>query len=348
MGDVVHALPAVSDICRLRPDVEVHWMVESAFASIPALHPGVKRVLPMAWRKWRKSLWTAASQAAIGAFRHELRRDKYDLVLDLQGLLLKSVLWGVQARGPLVGYDRHSVREPLAALCYSRVAAVPRELQAVQRNRQLAAAHLGYAVPQAPADFGVLAPTGGWRPSAADLPAGAVAPSAADVTGLANAPFAALIPCASRPEKLWPEDHWIALGQRLRAAGLLPVVVWGSADEGQRAQRIAQGCGGVVPPLLSVAEMAGVLGRAQHVVGLDTGFTHLGAAFGCPTLGIYCDHEPGLAGITGSGPVASLGGKGQVPSREAVLAQLVAQIAARAAAWVAVHPPPQAQQRPKR
>ena len=60
--------------------------------------------------------------------------------------------------------------------------------------------------------------------------------------------------------------------------------------------------------------------------GLDTGFTHLAAALGRPTLGIYCDHEPGLAGITGPGRVASIGGKGQVPGRNEVLALLDQQI----------------------
>ena len=65
--------------------------------------------------------------------------------------------------------------------------------------------------------------------------------------------------------------------------------------------------------------MAAVLAGAQQVVGLDTGFTHLAAALGRPTLGVYCDHDPGLAGITGPGAVASIGGKGRVPSREAVL-----------------------------
>ncbi len=72
--------------------------------------------------------------------------------------------------------------------------------------------------------------------------------------------------------------------------------------------------------------MASVLAGAQHVVGLDTGFTHLAAALGRPTLGIYCDHEPGLAGITGPGLVASIGGRAQVPSRAEVLALFERQL----------------------
>ena len=74
--------------------------------------------------------------------------------------------------------------------------------------------------------------------------------------------------------------------------------------------------------------MAGLLAGARHVVGLDTGFTHLAAALGRPTIGIYCDHEPGLAGVTGPGLVASLGGKGQVPALRELLILLDQQMAA--------------------
>ncbi|HOB96160.1 MAG TPA: lipopolysaccharide heptosyltransferase I [Aquabacterium sp.] len=308
MGDVVHALPAVTDLLRNRPGLAVDWLVEAPFAAIPLLHPGVRRVIPIAWRKWRRSLFAPATRAALGAARAELRRDRYDLVIDLQGLL-KSVMWGLQARGPLAGYDRHSVREPLAALAYRRTARVPRELHAVARCRSLVAQLMGDALPATPPDFGLVVP----------------APSARGWAAPDNA--AALVPCASRPEKLWPEDRWIAVGLRLRKAGLQPVVVWGSEDERRRAERIADGCGALVPPFLGVADMAAVLGRARQIVGLDTGFSHLGAAFGAPTVGIYCDHEPGLAGITGPGPVASVGGRRQVPTLDAVLQLLERHLA---------------------
>ena len=248
MGDVVHALPAVTDLHRAVPGVQVDWLVEAPFAAIPRLHAGVARVLPLAWRQWRKSWWAPATRAAMAALRTDLRRERYDLVIDLQGLL-KSALWGLQARGPLVGYGFSSAREPAAALFYRRRADVPRQLQAVQRNRRLVAAHLaalGYTVPMpdgAP-DFGIAAPVGVW---AVPVPHGAGT--------------AALIPCASRPEKLWPEDRWIAVGQRLATAGLTPVLIWGSADERARAGRIAAGCGGLVPPFLSVAQHRSAVGH---------------------------------------------------------------------------------------
>jgi heptosyltransferase I len=309
MGDVVHAMPVVADIHRHLPNAKIDWLVESPFAAIPQMHPGVHSVWPMAWRKWRKHLFSGSTWQAMGALRNNLRGARYDLVLDLQGLL-KSALWARRANAPVLGYDRRSIREPLAASLYARTAQVGRQLHAVQRCRLLAAAHLGYAASDVlnhPPDFGLQAPAGGWAPSKA---------------------YAVLIPNASRPEKLWPERHWIAVGNRLHERGLTPIVLWGSQDEQTLAERIAAGCEGDVPPFLKVGEMASVLAGAQQVVGLDTGFSHLAAAFGRPTIGIYCDHEPGLAGITGPGPVASIGAKGQVPGKTEVMALLDQQLGA--------------------
>ncbi len=303
MGDVVHAMPVVNDIRRHHPQAQIDWLVEAPFAAIPQMHPGVQRVLPMAWRKWRGQLTQRATWQAMGRLRGELRGGRYEGVLDLQGLL-KSALWARQTGSPVLGYDKNSIREPAAAWFYQHKVAVPRPLQAVQRCRLLAAAHLGYLI-DGPPDFGLRAPAATWTPRAA---------------------YAVLIPNASRREKLWPERQWIEVGKRLKERGWMPVVLWGRPEEQTLAERIAAGCDGDVPPFLRVGETAAVLAGAHQVVGLDTGFTHLAAALGRPTLGIYCDHEPGLAGITGPGRVASIGGKGQVPGRNEVLALLEQQI----------------------
>lgn len=299
MGDVVHALPAISDMARELPGVQIDWLVEQAFSAMPAQHRAVDRVITLQWRKWRKNLLKPETRAAIGAWQAEMKRHRYDLIIDMQGLL-KSARFACVAQGPRAGYDWRSIREPLASLFYSRTARVSRQLHAVERCRRLASQVLGYPLPSTPPDFGLRASPEAWSPS--------------------TAPFAVLIPCASRPEKLWPQADWIAVGKQLRQRGLEVAVMWGSPEEERRAQAVAAGCAGVVPPFLTVAQAADTLSKAALVVGLDTGLSHLAAAHGRPTIGIYCDHEPGLAGIMGPGKVASLGGKGQVPPQADVLA----------------------------
>ncbi|TAK79287.1 MAG: lipopolysaccharide heptosyltransferase I [Aquabacterium sp.] len=306
MGDVVHALPAVSDLAAALPEARIDWLVERAFAAIPQQHRAVRRVIPLAWRKWRRSLLKPSgtqARAEFGAWWSELRGERYDLVIDLQGLV-KSALFASCAHGPRAGYDRDSIREPLASLFYGRSFAVPRNLQAVVRCRRLVAAILGRPQPVDAPDFGLRG-----REAPADAIAAAAVP---------EGDYGVLIPCASRAEKLWPEDAWIALGRQWLARGRRPVILWGSPEEEARARRIAQSCEGSVPPFLSVGQTMPLLAGAQEVIGLDTGLTHLAAAFGPPTLGIYCDHDPGLAGVTGPGRVASVGGKGVVPGLEQV------------------------------
>jgi heptosyltransferase I len=303
MGDVVHALPVVHDMRRAFPNLQIEWLVEASYAALPRMHPGVNRVLPFNWRRWRRKLLDADTWRAMRALRAQLREQAYDCVLDLQGLF-KSALWGRQALGPLMGYDSASARDPVAPWLYARKAKVSLQQHAIHRCRQLAAAHLGYPVPADPPVFGIAPGPGAWK---------------------LRGPSAALIPCASRPEKIWPEARWIAVGKRIKAMGLWPLVIWGTEEEQVRAERIAAGCEGDVPPFLNVHDMASLLSQTKRVIGLDTGFSHLAAALGRPTIGIYCDHEPGLAGIVGSGEVASVGGRGQVPSLQHVLALLEQQ-----------------------
>ena len=297
MGDVVHTLPAVSDIAHNLPDATVDWLVEASFSPIPAMHSAVRNVIPISWRRWRKSLLSRETRTAISAARTALRAERYDLILDLQGLV-KSALFATQACGPRAGYDSASAREWLASMFYSKRAAVDKSLHAIERSRQLAAAHLGYPV-VGPPQFCLTTATGTWLPS--------------------QPRYAVLITGASRPEKLWPEASWRAVAVALQARGFAIVWMWGSPVEGARSKRLASTAGGEVPPFLTVKDASAVLAGASICVGLDTGFTHIAAAFGVDTLGIYCDHEPGLVGIVGPGQVVSIGGRGQVPDVQQVL-----------------------------
>ena len=318
MGDVVHALPMVADAHEWARErgvaLEVDWLVEPAFSALPELHEGVHRVHRLPWRKWRKALFRPSTARATWQAMRELRQTlqarSYDLVVDAQGLL-KSALWARQAHAPVAGYDRRSIREPLASLCYGRRHAVGRELHAVERCRRLMRSALSgqplrmeESLP--PPDFGLQRPALARPYAHAQL----------------KPDYFVLIPNASRPEKHWPDADWQAVGLRLAERGWQAVVLWGSRTEEAMAQRIAQACGGWVPPFLTVEEATRLLAGAKMVVGLDTGFAHVAAAVGRPVVGIYCDHEPGLTGITGPAPGASLGGKGQRPARADVLAAI--------------------------
>ena len=300
MGDLVHNLPLVSDLLAYAPDAQIDWVAEEAYAPIPALHPGVRRVLPVAWRRWRKQLGHAAAWREMGEFRAALQAERYDLILDTQGLW-KSLAIGKLAHGRIVGGDRHSIKEGGAALFYDQALPIAWSRHVIDRCRAVGAGALGYAI-DTPPRFNIRA-----EPLVADW--------------LPNGPYCVLMHAASRPEKLWPEAHWAALGRHLAERGLAAVLPWGSPEEKARAERLAAALpGAVVPPLMTLDVAARFLVGAKLVVGLDTGFTHFAAALARPTVGIFCDSDGAQAAVHGDAYCRSFGRKGAPPDYPTVLA----------------------------
>ena len=291
LGDVVHNCPAVSDVARALPGAAIDWVVEEGFAGIAALHPAVRRVIPVAVRRWRRALWRPSVWSEIGAWRRELRRERYDAVIDTQSLF-KSALISASARGKRHGLDRSSAREVLAPMFYDVRHSVPRAMHAVERNRQLAGKALGYPI-GTPVEYGLRVP------------------------GAAKASYAVLLTMTSRADKLWPDEHWIELARALRMPSMLP---WGSDAERERAQHIAKQVGGTLSPRrLGIDELANLFVGAHAVIGLDTGLTHFAAALGVPTVGVYCGSDPALTGIYGAPRGRNVGGPGRLPGVSEVL-----------------------------
>jgi heptosyltransferase-1 len=295
LGDVVHNGPAVSDAARALPGAQIDWVVEEPFAGVAAMHRAVRRVIPVAVRRWRTALWRPAVWSEIRDVRRALRAERYDAVVDTQSLI-KSAFLARLASGRHHGMDWASAREPLASLLYGVRHAVPRAAHAVERNRQLAARSLGYA-PQEGVDYGLRVP-------AAERKSG----------------YVVLLTMTSRADKLWPDERWIELAHELRRPAILP---WGSDAEHARARRIADAIGGTVPSRMNLQELARLFGAAHGVIGLDTGLTHLAAALGKPTVGIYCGSDPALTGLYGSPHAKNVGDAGRMPAVTDVL-QLLA------------------------
>lgn len=299
LGDVIHALPVVTDLRREFPRLAIDWCVEESFAAIPRLHPAVDRILPVAVRRWRKQLFSAATWREIRAFRRSLRAVDYDAVLDLQGLI-KSALIASQACGPVCGYDAAAAREPLAARFYDATYLIPKVAHAVQRNRWLASAALELPL-ETPLDYGIAA-----TPLAADW--------------LPRTPYVILLTATSRDDKLWPESRWIALGEKLHAQGYRAILPAGSPPERIRAETLAAAIPeAVVAPPLPLDALARLMAGATGAIGVDTGLTHLAAALNRPAVALYTATDPGLTGVLGTAPFRNLGGQGKIPEVAAVL-----------------------------
>jgi heptosyltransferase-1 len=300
LGDVIHNLPVLSDLRQVFPDAAIDWCVEEGFADIPRLHPAVDQVIPVAIRRWRNTLGRLATWREVRNFRARIRARSYDAVLDTQGLL-KSALIARQAQGRRYGYAAESAREPVAARFYEETFVIPRNAHAVERNRWLAAAAFDYPVDLA-LDYGISAPP-------------------IDDACRSSERLVILLTATSRDDKLWDETNWCVLGRALLERGLTPVLPAGNALERQRAERIAAALpGAIVPPPLSLPQVAAMIARADLAVGVDTGLAHLAAALRVPVIALYVATDPALTGVYGSGFVRNLGRCAAPPSTAAVLA----------------------------
>ena len=296
LGDVVHHMPAVTDARKAHPDATFSWLVEEAFAPLVRLHPAIDTVIPVASRRWRKSLYAPATIAEIRASFRNIRAQRYDEIVDTQGLLRTAILTRA-ARGMRHGYDASSVREPLASLFYDVRHRVERDMHAVERNRILSGLALGYAPDEAP-DFGL---------------------DRAQIGKDSTSRYGLLLHATARREKQWPDADWIAFA-KLFAQRFELLLPWGTEAERARSEYIAAAVPGArVPDRAPLDQIAKLIAGAQFVVGVDTGLLHLAAALGVPVVAIFAGSEPALTGPMGRGRLSILGDDGKPPSVDAVV-----------------------------
>ncbi|BAP43012.1 lipopolysaccharide heptosyltransferase I [Pseudomonas sp. 21LCFQ02] len=285
LGDVIHALPALTDAARALPGVRFDWVVEEGFAEIPSWHPAVDTVIPVAIRRWRKNLWQTWKSGEWAAFKRRLRDTRYDVVIDAQGLF-KSAWLTRYVNAPVAGLDRESAREPLASRFYDRDRRYPvaRGQHAVERLRQLFAQALGYPLPSGLGDYGLK--------------------RLESLSDSLDAPYVLFLHGTTWATKHWPELYWRQLAEQMAARGLQVRLPWGNPAEKARAERIAEGLdNAAVLPKLNLAGVARVLAGAEACVAVDTGIGHLAAALDVPTVSLFGPTNPGLTGAYGKSQV---------------------------------------------
>lgn len=285
MGDVIHTLPALTDAGKVFPEIKFDWLVEENFAEIPTWHPLVEKIIPVALRRWRKNLFSFKTIAEITACRKELKKTRYDLIIDAQGLL-KSVWLMFLAKGMRVGLNWQCAREPLVSLFYQKKhqAGKIKEIHAVQRMRNLFSSALSYSIVDSKVDYGI--------------------DRRKFLKINDEKPYILFLHGTTWPTKHWPEVYWSALANRVNECGLIVKLPWGNVAEQERAQRIAASCKyAEVLPRMQLADIAAVLAGAKAAVAVDTGLCHLAAALNVPTVSLYGPTNPILTGALGESQV---------------------------------------------
>ncbi len=327
LGDVLHNLPIVWDLRKRLPDAQIDWIVEEGYVHL--LEPlkttekfrGIDRIIPVAFRRWRKNLFSIRTWREFFAMRKLLQSVSYDIVIETQGLLKSALVCALARKSKhaivsgLGNASEHSGYEPMARIFYNQSVHVPVKCHAIDRSRWVMCSALDWPLFDRRSESPLFYPSdfvGQLEPLAFEglrkLPNGAVVP------------YVVCFHSTARAAKRWPSENWVELGKTLSSQGYQVIFPWGSPEEMKISALMAsQVPGAIVPRAFSIEEAYRLVAHAALTIGVDTGLTHLAAVLGKPTIEIYCDSPRWKTEGYWSSNIANLGDFKSLPQVNAVL-----------------------------
>lgn len=288
LGDIVHSLPVLSALKELYPASSIDWIVNASFEPLIAGHPDLRATVPFQRGTFRKGLWPSLRYAA--QFAGRLRKNRYDLVVDLQGLLRTGIMAAATGAPVRVGFanaregSRHFYTHRVEVPDAESIHAVDRYWRIVEA---LGGGHLAkrFHVPIQPSELEVL------EREFVEYPR----------------PWIAIAPGSKWLTKRWPPAHFATLANRARAEFGGTCFLVGAAEDAALAvefRRFAEGASVDLTGRTSLPKLAALLSRCDAMLANDTGPLHLAAALGTPCIAPYtctkvAKHGPYGIGHTG-------------------------------------------------
>jgi heptosyltransferase-1 len=327
LGDVLHNLPIVWDLRKRLPEAQIDWIVEEGYVHL--LEPlkttetfrGIDRIIPVAFRRWRKNLFSINTWSEFFAMRKSLQASTYDVVLETQGLLKSALVCALAKKSEhaivsgLGNATEHSGYEPMARMFYNQSVHVPLKCHAIDRSRWVMCSAFDWPLlnrneepplfyPQQFVEQLPLLHFEGLKKTNEGIPV----------------PYVVCFHSTARAAKRWPNDLWVELGKALSNQGYQVLFPWGSPEEMKISALMAsQIPGAIVPRAFSIEEAYRLVAHAALTIGVDTGLTHLAAVLGKPTVEMYCDSPKWKTEGYWSGKIINLGDYKHIPQANTVL-----------------------------
>lgn len=269
LGDIVHAMVALQFIKQQRPDIEIDWVVEERFSGLLQHNPDISRILTVNLKSLKKNI--------IGIIKetNKVRRyaeNNYDLVIDAQGLI-KSALTAWLLGKKTAGFDKNSIRESVASRFYDIKVASAYHENTIDRNVTALSTPLDIKISSQ--DIHEKKPFLFWQHANPKL----------DKYILKNRKAIVLVIGSTWESRNYPAEKFVKIAEAL---GENCLVTWGNQDEKAKAEWMAKQCANItVLPKMDMNDLKSVIGRADLVIGNDTGPTHMAWALNRPSLTIF-------------------------------------------------------------
>ena len=339
LGDVLHNLPIVWDLRSRLPDAQIDWIVEEGYVHLleplktTATFKGIDQIIPVAFRRWRKNLFSLRMWREFFAMRKKLQATTYDVLLETQGLLKSALVCALAKKSNnavvagLGNATEHSGYEPMARMFYSESVHVPLKCHAIDRSRWVMCSAFDWPLFNRNEDPPRFYP----QAFVERLPPLLFEGLKKTEEG-APIPYVVCFHSTARAAKRWPNEHWVELGKELSRQGYQVILPWGSESEMKVSALIAsQIPGAIVPRAFSIEEAYSLVAHAALTIGVDTGLTHLSAVLGKPTVEIYCDSPRWKTEGYWSGVIANVGDMKTIPLIDEVMMAAQAVLVAQSA-----------------
>ena len=275
-GDIVHALPALANIRRELPDAEIGWVVDRRYAEILRENTLIDHLIEIETKSLRGGKMIEETLLDAGKQLGSVRKYKFEVALDMQGLLKSSAVARYSGSKKRWGFSRQDLREPASRFFYTDTVSVAPQTHVIRKNIALAAAALGIEPAASNFEFPI------FTAEAHRNEANAIAEKA-------GGDFVILNPAGGWVTKLWHAEKYGQLADMIwRDLGLASVIAVGPSDEslGSTVKQSSRSGNSTLatPSLKGLFELAK---RARLYVGGDTGPTHIALAAGTPVVGIF-------------------------------------------------------------
>ena len=294
MGDLMHALPALTEASSHIENISFDWVVDTSFASVPSWHPLVNKIITTDHRNWKKHLFSKDSRKSLKEVINQINERDYDLVVDMQNNL-KSAFISYLSKHDVVGMDSKSAREYPAHFAYTKKINVDKKLHAIERQKKLLGDALGYSYKQGKVDYG--ASFKSFIKPRIKLPD----------------KYCVLVQNASWVTKQWSIGNWQNLIQYLENKGIDMLLPSGNLDELERAKEICSvSKKAQAIDLMPLNEIAYIVKNANFCICSDTGLAHLSALTETPSITLYGPTKTSLIGTTGINQNHLIGDKEEI------------------------------------
>ena len=268
MGDIIHAMISLQFIKKKFPNIQIDWIVESAFSQVLENNPDINNIYKVNLKGIKKDKLSVFSQIKL---IKKISRNNYDLIIDAQGLIKSSIVSKLLGSNT-AGFDKKSTRESLASVFYSKKINIAYEKNVIDRNAKVISTALDFSIKKE--DILTKKPFLFFSKDEKLI----------DNYIKEDQNNVVFIVGASCPSKIYSKEKFVKLANKIDSNVL---IAWGNIEEKEIAQFISKQSNAKVLPKLNLSELKCLIANSDLVIGNDTGPTHMAWALNIPSITLF-------------------------------------------------------------